>query len=210
MRKLKRSTFNLDEKIKKLLEIESSATGQTQSDIVESYLINRYKFKDEMSKTLVEKYILGEEFHKDVQNFILNMYIGLSERDIEKRKDSFYQLILFSQKLQIISFDVIPNNTKWINKLIKGCKDLVEILKNDGVKTDLDFYKELIFTLENDVQYARLENVYSMIIDNWKLLKSQKATYETLSALTVLNEKIDDNDKNKFELIKIMQEFEWN
>lgn len=196
--KIFKTSFKLHFLPKKTIELISSRTNQTQTEIIENAILSQYMPKDEFLFSVISEDML---ISQDTKMCLIRIF---SESVISEKYRS-EELVKYCQELELRSNNVLTGEEPIRYNLLKYLKTLMQILKNQSVKeSDVKIYEMFIEELEEEPKYSHLINFYQLILKNWEICKNEETTFNALSGLIRLNEKLKFDSNNMLELYDIL------
>ena len=192
---------------KKTIELISSRTNQTQTEIIENAILSQYMPKDKFLFSVISEDML---INQDIKMCLIRLF---SESAINEKYRS-EDLIKYCQEIELRSNNVLTGEESIRYNLLKYLKTLLQIFKNKNVKeSDIKIYEMFIEELEKEPKYSHLINFYQLILKNWDICKYEETTFNVLSGLIKLNEKLKFDSINMYELYNILLKIDdkvWN
>lgn len=196
--KIFKTSFKLHYLPKKTIELISSRTNETQTEIIESAILSQYMPKDEFLFSVISEDIL---INQDIKMCLMRIF---SESAINEKYRS-EDLIKYCQEIELKSNNTLTGEESIRYNLLKYLKILLQIFKNKNVKeSDIKIYEMFIEELEEEPKYSHLINFYQLILKNWDICKYEETTFNVLSGLIKLNEKLKFDSNNMYELYDIL------
>lgn len=187
---------------KKTIELISSRTNQTQTEIIENAILSQYMPKDKFLFSVISEDML---INQDIKMCLIRLF---SESAINEKYRS-EDLIKYCQEIELRSNNVLTGEESIRPKLLKYLKALIEIFKNRGVKESyIKIYEMFVQELEKEPKHSNLINFYQLILKNWEICKNEETTFNALSGLIRLNEKLKFDSNNMYELYDILIKLE--
>lgn len=187
---------------KKTIELTSSRTNQTQTEIIENAILSQYMPKDKFLFSVISEDML---INQDIKMCLIRLF---SESAINEKYRS-EDLIKYCQEIDLRSNNILTGEESIRPKLLKYLKALIEIFKSKGVKeSDIKIYEMFIEELEEEPKHSNLINFYQLILKNWEICKNEETTFNALSGLIRLNEKLRFDSNNMYELYDILIKLE--
>lgn len=187
---------------KKTIELISSRTNQTQTEIIENAILSQYMPKDKFLFSVISEDML---INQDIKMCLIRLF---SESAINEKYRS-EDLIKYCQEIELRSNNILTGEESIRPKLLKYLKALIEIFKNRGVKESyIKIYEMFIEELEKEPKHSNLINFYQLILKNWEICKNEEITFNALSGLIRLNEKLKFDSNNMYELYDILIKLE--
>lgn len=183
---------------KKTIELISSRTNQTQTGIIENAILSQYMPKDKFLFSVISEDML---ISQDTKMCLIRIF---SESVISEKYRS-EELVKYCQELELRSNNVLTGEESIRPKLLKYLKVLIEIFKNRGVKeSDIKIYEMFVEELEKEPKHSNLINFYQLILKNWEICKYEETTFNALSGLIKINDKLKFDSNNMYELYDIL------
>ena len=196
--KIFKTSFKLHYLPKKTIELISSRTNQTQTEIIENAILSQYMPKDEFLFSVISEDML---INQDIKMCLIRMF---SESVIDKKYRS-EELIKYCQELELRSNNALTGKEPIRHNLLKYLKTLIEVFKSKSVKkSDIKIYEMFVEELEEEPEFSHLINFYQLILKNWDICKYEETTFNILSGLIKLNEKLKFDSTNMYELYDIL------
>lgn len=196
--KIFKTSFKLHFLPKKTIELISSRTNQTQTEIIENAILSQYMPKDKFLFSVISEDML---INQDIKMCLIRLF---SESAINEKYRS-EDLIKYCQKIELRSNNVLTGEESIRPKLLKYLKALIEIFKNRGVKeSDIKIYEMFVEELEKEPKHSNLINFYQLILKNWEICKYEETTFNALSGLIKINDKLKFDSNNMYELYDIL------
>lgn len=183
---------------KKTIELISSRTNQTQTEIIENAILSQYMPKDKFLFSVISEDML---INQDIKMCLIRLF---SESAINEKYIS-EDLVKYCQEIDLRSNNVLTGEESIRPKLLKYLKALIEIFKNRGVKeSDIKIYEMFVKELEKEPKHSNLINFYQLILKNWEICKYEETTFNALSGLIKINDKLKFDSNNVYELYDIL------
>lgn len=193
-----KTSFKLHFLPKKTIELISSRTNQTQTEIIENAILSQYMPKDKFLFSVISEDML---INQDIKMCLIRLF---SESAINEKYRS-EDLIKYCQEIELRSNNILTGEESIRYNLLKYLKTLLQIFKNKNVKeSDIKIYEMFIEELEKEPKYSHLINFYQLILKNWDICKYEETTFNVLSGLIKLNEKLKFDSTNMYELYDIL------
>ena len=173
------------EKINEILENEINKFKENKKNKKEKSIMNKedfsiifkyFNFKKKKNETIEDKEYLNSFINLFVKILsYIDYYFSLNEvyQDISLRNLLYKKIISAITKLLILKIDDNENNNNYIQELIDFLKNLISIIKKNGLNFFVDFeiihkylnyYLYKISKIENDVDIYQFKLIYSISI----------------------------------------------
>ncbi len=199
--------------INQLVKEKSELENRSESSIIEQAILDSLMPANKNASDIIEHYLYSENGNigSTLAAFFSYNAAGINWHS---RYDNFLPLVQFAKKNQAYCNTILTGKEDELYHSCSQIESIISIIEDTAKKKtedkfkyqqELKFANHLLNELREEPQFSRLINFYTLILDNWDILKDWSVTYRLLMDLSLLEKGWKNDSQTRTELVEIIK-----
>ena len=208
--------------IENMVRDEAEIENRSASSLIENHILNDLLPKNRDARFWAELLNSGEWGIGETLNAIFSTESAGTRGPWSSRWGNLLPIVKFAHSQEAFC-NTMPTGEEHelyhfrsqLDSICKKLESLAEDKDNENhpvYRNESKYARELLKEAENEPQFMHYINFYSLVIDNWDVLKDWSIPFRMLADLAVMEKGWNNTAETRFELTKLLKEvsMEWN